>query len=129
MRCEVDDLTLMDAEDAVRASRHQQRQMGERAETAVAQQHIVLAKLGMELCHPGHVVRAQRCGQDLDEHPRADVEQRQKMGHGEAAAGLLAAGLAEVLLEFGHVGHGEARAIGDEHAVAMPGAVVVDLRV
>ena len=61
------------------------------------------------------------------EHPRADVEQRQEMGHGEAAAGSLDAGLAEVLLEFGHIGHGEARAVGDEHAVAVPAPGVVDL--
>ena len=54
------------------------------------------------------------------------MEQRQEMGHGEAAAGVLDAGLAEVLLEFGRIGHGEARAVGDEDAVAVPAAVVVD---
>jgi hypothetical protein len=48
------------------------------------------------------------------------MEQGQEMGHGEAAAGLLDAGLAEVLLEFGRIGHGEARAIGDEHTMAVP---------
>ena len=126
LRCEIDDLTLMHAEDALRAARQQQRQMRERTEAAVAQQHIVFMKLRMDLRHPGHVVGVQRAGQGLQEHPRADVEQRQQMGHGEAAAGLLAAGLAEVLAEFGHVGHGETRAVDDEHPMPVPAPGVVD---
>ncbi len=82
----------------------------------------------MELRHPGHVVSAQRGGQDLQEHPRADVEQGQEMGYGEAAAGSLDAGLAEVAPEFGCIGHGEARAIGDEDPMAVPSPGVVDRR-
>ena len=74
MRREVDDLTLMDPEDAVRPPGHQQRQVRERGQAAITQQHIAGAELGMEPRHPGHVVGAQRGGQDLDEHPRTDVE-------------------------------------------------------
>lgn len=55
---EIDDLSLMEPEDAVRASGHEQRQMGERAEAAVAQEDIVLAELRMDLRHPGHVMSA-----------------------------------------------------------------------
>ena len=80
----------------------------------------------MDLRHPGHVMSVDRCGHDLHEHPGADVEQRQKMSHGEAAAGLLPAGLAKVRLEFGCVGHGEAGAVGNEHAVPVPGPGVVN---
>jgi hypothetical protein len=127
LRGEVDDLPLMDPEDTMHTSRQKQRQMGERAEPAVTQEDVVLAKLGMDLRHSGHVMGAQRGGQDLHEHPRTDMEQRQKMGHGEAAARLLRARLAKVLLKFRCVGHGEARAVGDEHAMPMPGPGIVDL--
>ena len=100
--------------------------MGERTEASVAQQNVVLAKLGMDLRHSGHIVSAQRRGHDLHEHSRTDMEQRQKVGDGKTAARLLFAGLAEVLLKFGCVRHGEAGAVGHEHPVPMPGLGVVD---
>jgi hypothetical protein len=89
MGCEIDDLTLMDAEDSVRTSRPKQRQVGERAEATIAQEYIAFAEPGMNLCDAGHIVSAQRCGHDFCEHSRANVKQRQKMGHGETAAWLL----------------------------------------
>jgi len=123
----IDDLTLMDAEDSVRASRQKQRQVGEGAEAPIAQEYIAFAEPGMNLCHARHVVSAQRCGHDVCEHSGADVKQRQKMGHGETAAGLLDTRLAEVFLKFGNIGHGKTGTIGDEHAVPMPGSGFVDL--
>jgi hypothetical protein len=39
--------------------------MRERAEAAVAQQHVAGAELGMELRHSGHVVGEQPVGQDF----------------------------------------------------------------
>ena len=56
------------------------------------------------------------------------MEQRQKMSDGKTAARPLAAGLAEVLLKLGNIGHGKTRTIGDEHAVPVPGSRLVDLR-
>ncbi len=100
MRREVDDLPLMDAEDAMHAPRQQQGQVSERAEAAIAYKQVALAKLEMQPRHPGHIVGVQGTGDGLGEHPRADVEQRQEMGDGEAAAVALSRRLAEVLLEF-----------------------------
>ena len=48
VRREVDDLPLVDAEDAVGPARDQQRQVGERAEAAVAHQDVAAAEVGME---------------------------------------------------------------------------------
>jgi len=55
----------------------------------------------------------------------ARVEQRQQVGRGEAAAGRLGAGLAELLLEFGCVRHGEAGAVEQPDAMAAPAAAGV----
>ena len=55
----------------------------------------------MEPHHVGHVMGVQRAGQNLQEHPRADVEQGEDVGDGEAAAGPLRGGLAEMGLESG----------------------------
>jgi hypothetical protein len=127
MRCEIDDLTLMDAENSVRAPRAKQRQVGERAEATIAHEYIAFAEPGMNLCDAGHIVSAQRCGHDLCEHSCPNVKQRQKMGHGETAAWLLDARLAKVFLKFRNIGHGKSGTIGDEHAVPMPGSGFVDL--
>jgi predicted RNA binding protein YcfA (HicA-like mRNA interferase family) len=128
VRCEIDDLSLMDAENTVRASRCQQRQVSKRAEAAITKQDVVFAKVGMDLRDPGHVVRKQRGSHNIRQHSRADMEQRQEMGYGEAAAGFLASGVTKVLLKFGYIGHREAGSISDEHAVSMPGSGIVDLR-
>src|SRR5436305_1662541 len=53
MRREVDDLALMDAEDAVHAPRRQQRQVGERAEAAVAREGVAAEDLVEEQVEDG----------------------------------------------------------------------------
>ena len=72
----------------------------------------------------GHVVGPQGTGQDLAEQPRGGVEEDHQVGHREAAALGLVARLAEVGLQLGGVGHGEAGAVHDEGPVAMPAAFV-----
>jgi hypothetical protein len=52
------------------------------------------------------------------------VEEDHQVGDREPAAGGLVARLTEVPLQFGGVGHGEARAVHDEGPVAMPAAFV-----
>ena len=79
---------------------------------------------GMEPRHVGHVMGVQRAGQDLQEHPRADVEQGEEVGDGEAAAGPLDGGLAEMGLELGRVGHRERGAVDDEDAMPEPASGV-----
>jgi hypothetical protein len=76
MRSEIDDLSLMDAENTMYAPRQQQSQVGERAEAAVADKDIVGARLGMKMRHSRHVVGVQGAGNGFQEHPRADVENR-----------------------------------------------------
>ena len=74
----------------------------------------------MKLGHVLHVVRAERRDGHLRDQPAVQVEQAQHLRAGKAASlGLLAA-LPEVFLERRRVGHGQARAIGDPHAVTMP---------
>ena len=110
----------MDAKDAVDATPQEQRQVRERAEAAVAQEDVAGDEPGMELRRVGHVVRVERSGEDLQEHPRAGVEHGQEVGDREPAPGLLPAGLPEVGLEFGRVGHGERGAVDDEDATSKP---------
>lgn len=76
----------------------------------------------MDAVELAHLVRPQRRRGDPEQQSGAGVEQGQDRGHGEAAAGGLAAGLAEVPLEFGLIGHGERRAVDQEGAVPLPAA-------
>ncbi len=87
-------------------------------------EHVAEGEEGMEPRHVGHVMGVQRAGQDLQEHPRADVEQGEDVGDGEAAAGPLAGGLAEMGLELGGVGHRGRGAIDDEDAMPEPASGV-----
>ena len=78
----------------------------------------------MEPRHVSHVMGVQRAGQDLQEHPRSDVEQGEDVGDREAASGPLAGGLAEMGLEFGSIGHRERGAVDDEDTMAEPASGV-----
>ena len=75
-------------------ARRSARQMRERAETAVGHQDIAGAT-GEGRRDASDVMRPQR-RRDLQEQPGAGVEQRQDVGHREAAALRLVARLAEV---------------------------------
>jgi hypothetical protein len=127
MRCEIDDLTLMDAKDCVRATRHEQGQVRERTEAAVTKEYVASAEAGMDLCHARHVVSAQRCRHNLGEHSGANMKHRQKVSNGETAAGPLASGMAEVFLKLRNIGHRETGSIRNEYAVPMPSSGVVHL--
>ena len=71
-----------------------------------------------------HLVRPQRCGDDVQQHARPRMEQGQDLGDGETAARCLAARLAEVTLQFGCVGHGEGRPVDEKRPMPMPAACV-----
>ena len=85
--------------------------MSERAESAVGHQHIAALQQGKNPAHASHVMRPQRRRENLQQQPGAGVEQRQDVGHREAAALGLVARLAEVGLQRGDIGHGERRAV------------------
>ena len=119
-RREVDNLHLVQAKHRMNPLGHQHGQMGERAETAVSQQEIAGREQGEDPGDAGHVMRPQRRRENLQEQPGAGVEQRQDVSHREAAALGLVAGLAEVGLQRGSVGHGERRAVDQEGAMAAP---------
>ena len=70
--------------------------MSERAESAVGHQHIAALQQGKNPAHASHVMRPQRRRENLQQQPGAGVEQRQDVGHREAAALGLVARLAEV---------------------------------
>ena len=95
---EVDKLLLMDAEDRAHAAAEQQSQVGERAEPPVADQDIAGFQRRMDAVDLGHVVRPQRGRDDVQQQAGPGVEQCQDLGDGEAAAGRLVAGLAEMAL-------------------------------
>jgi hypothetical protein len=69
-------------------------------------------------------VGPQRRAGDADQKPGGRVEQGQEVHDREAAPGLLHPRLAELLLQFRRVGHGDARPIDQEGAMAVPAAVV-----
>jgi hypothetical protein len=77
----------------------------------------------MDAVDLAQVVRPQRRRDDVQQQARPGVEQRQDLGDGEAAAGGLAAGLTEVPLQFGRVGHGERRAVDEEGPMPAPAAL------
>ena len=94
--------------------------MSERAESAVGHQHIAALQQGKNPAHASHVMRPQRRRENLQQQPGAGVEQRQDVGHREAAALGLVARLAEVGLQRGDIGHGERRAVDQQDAMAEP---------
>ena len=120
---EVHDLFLVDAKHGVHAATKQQCQVGERAEPAIADQHIPGLQGRMDPGDLAHVVRPQRRRDDVHEQARPGVEQRQDLGDGEPAARGLAAGLTEVPLQPGRVGHGEARSVDEEGPMPAPEAL------
>src|SRR5512135_2053845 len=75
-RREVDDLLLVQAKYRMDALADQQRQMSERAESAVGHQHIAALQQGKNPAHASHVMRPQRRRENLQQQPGAGVEQR-----------------------------------------------------
>ena len=105
MRPEIDDLDLMGAKDPKHLAGRKQRQMGERAKAAVADQNIVFGQIGMHVGDARHVVRAQRGAEHVQQEACAGVEQREQMHHRKAAAGRLTSWLSELFLQRRRVRH------------------------
>src|SRR5512135_1738779 len=70
-------------------------------------------------------MRPQRRREGFDQQPTGRIKHGQEMGHRETAARSLAAGLVEVGLEFGHIGHRGTGAVDQERAMATPQALVI----
>jgi hypothetical protein len=74
--------------------------------------------------HPGEIVGEEGRNHQLQKHTGARVEQPQEPSDGKAAPRPLLRRLAERGLEGRRIGHGAARAIDEEGAVAMQSPVV-----
>ena len=81
--------------------------MGVGTQASVGHQHVARSKVWMDLNHLGEIMGAQGSTQHLQDHARARVKQRHQVGHRKPTPGLLAAGLAKVLLQLGGIRHGE----------------------
>ena len=111
--------SLVQSEQPVQAALPQECQVGEAAERPVSQEQIALLHGVVHRRRGGEVVGAERGEVRLDEVAGLVVEEGQQVRHGEAAAGLLVAGLAEFGLEFGRVGHRDAAAVEQPDAGAV----------
>lgn len=111
MRAEVHDLLLVDAEQPVDPAGKQHHQMHERAEGAVAHQHVADAQQRVQHPDLGLLVGVQGEPQGAAHQPAEGVEQAQDLGHRKAAALLAPLGLAEGLLRVGRVGGDGAGAV------------------
>jgi hypothetical protein len=120
MRPEIDKLPLVDTKARVKIRlRHQgDRDIG--TDTAIAENDVVLRPFRVQLSRMGHVVRPQRRDDHVVQEARLRVEKGQDVRDRETAAGFLPAGLAEVGLEFGRIGHGEPGTVDQCDTMTMP---------
>ena len=95
-----------------------------RTKRAVGDEQIARLQMSLGVGHGCHVVRAHRRSSDVEDQARRRVKARQQMGHGEAAALRLCAGLAEVFLQLGCIRHGKARAVKVMNAMPVPMFIV-----
>jgi hypothetical protein len=114
----------MGAEQAMQFTAEQEGKMGEGTEGPVADQNVAFFQFGMNVGDLGHVVGSKRRCQYLKEEARAGVKKGQQVRHREATARPLACGLAEFSLQFGSIGHAEARAVYMEGAMPAPKTIV-----
>src|SRR5512146_215875 len=110
----------MRAEDGLNSAGNQQSKVGERAKRAVAQDDVARLQFAVQLRDARHVVRAERSRQRLLKQPAAEMNQRQPMGGGEAAARRLSARLSKVFSQFVGGGHRKAGAVQQEQAMPQP---------
>ncbi|MCG3132671.1 MAG: hypothetical protein FLDDKLPJ_03537 [Phycisphaerae bacterium] len=120
MRVEADDLPRMHAQHGVQIRPGNPGQMRIRAESAVAHDDVAGRPLRVQIGRVLHVMRAQGRQDHIMQEAGLGVEQREQVGDGKSAAGLLPAGLSEVRLMLGSVGHGESRAVEQREAMAVP---------
>jgi len=100
-----------------------QGQNHEAAETLIAQKHVPTPQVPEHLWPIGQLPSVPAGADGVHQQAGAGVEQNPPMGHGKAAAGFLLRRLAELFLQGRRVGHGEARAVDVERAMATPQAV------
>jgi hypothetical protein len=98
----------------------QQGQVGIGAESAIAGDDIAGLQGALGQRHVGQVVGPQRGGDGPDQVAGVGVELHQQMSGREATPLRLHATLAELGAEVGRVGHGEAGAVQEEDAMAVP---------
>jgi hypothetical protein len=96
--------------------------VGVAAEGPVADQDVAGPQRRVQGGGVGRVVAAQRQGQGPPQQAGRVVEEGHQVGRREAAAGRLAAGLAEMPLQLRRIRHREPRAVEEEQAVAFPAA-------
>ena len=110
----------MNAKQPVHVAYSQQRQMRIGAESPVSQHQVAGLQLAGDRRALGHLVGPERGRRGTEQHAGGEIEQSEPLRHGEATALALATGLAEVALQFGYVGHGEARAIDQPDPMTEP---------
>ena len=120
VRSEVRDLSLVQAEAAGHPAQRKHRQVGERAEPAIADQQVASPHQRVQLPDLRLLVGIQREAEHLDDQAGERVEQPQHLGHGKAAAGFLAGRLLERLLQRRHVGRDRARAVNQQRPQPAP---------
>lgn len=91
-----------------------------RAESPIADDHVVRLKGLVHALNPGKVVRPQRSRQHPQQKAGAGIKQCQETGHRKSAAGPLSPRLSEGFLQRGRVGHRTGRTIHVPKTVASP---------
>ncbi len=107
IRCEIDDLALVDPKHPVHAASNEQREMSEGAEATIGDQNISRLQGRRDVLDARHFMRAQGGGHDLQEKAGTRVKQSQNLGNREAASRGLSSRLAKVGLQLGSIGHGK----------------------
>ena len=90
------------------------------AEASVARDDVSVRQLRMQISHVSHVVCPHRRDRHVVQASALGIEHREQVRDRIAAAGLLTGRLAEVLPKRVRVRHGEAGAVDQRHAMAVP---------
>lgn len=96
------------------------------AKTPIAQEHFVPAQRLQQVGQKAQLVLVIAAGQPGDDHPRAQAEEGQEPGDGEAASGFLDTRLRIEGSILRRIGHGEAGAIHGGHVMAAPKVALRD---
>ena len=94
--------------------------MGIRTQAPIRHQHIPCLQARMDRLHLSQVMREEGRDDQLQEHPRARMEEPQQPGDGNAAPGALHCRLAERVLSRRGIRHRAARPIDQTGAIAGP---------
>jgi hypothetical protein len=94
--------------------------MGRRTHAPLGHEHSARLSARMARLPPGAIVGEKGRDHPLQAQARARMEPPQQSRHGQAAPRPLLRRLAERLLERRGIGHGAARALDQEGAMALP---------